>query len=187
MLMGEMIWAQVFGALAAAVFIASVQFKKKTNILIALVINTILAAIGLALLGAWSGLTTNLVTLLPAIFVYYYDKKHEKGNPAMAVPFLVMLIVVWGCVASNFYDILALIGSSAYVFSLFQKQENTIRKLLIFNQLAWVAYNLVVGMYSGALFGLGFIVSDSVALVRFRKDSPPKRPIQHHHKRRIFG
>ncbi|MDR1300459.1 MAG: YgjV family protein [Candidatus Nomurabacteria bacterium] len=177
--MDNFILAQIFGVLASAAFIISVQFKQKVKILVALIINTILLVISLALLGAWSGVTTNLVTLLPALYVYYCCEKHRKISPAMALPFLAVLLVAWAFVFSSIYDILALIGSTFYVISLFQKRENTIRQLLIGNQVAWAFYFLVSGLYTSLVFGVCFIISDAVALHRFRHKKHHARALHH--------
>jgi hypothetical protein len=123
----------------------------------------------LALLGAWSGFTTYSLSLLPTVYIYYLDKRHHRAKPATAWVFWAILLVGWLMAYSSTVDILALIGSSVYVFSLFQRNENNIRSMLIVNQAAWTSYNLIVGLYTAAFFGFCFIISDIIAIHRFSK------------------
>ena len=180
MLVNGFFLAQILGAIAAIIFIASVQFKNKRHIVYFLIANTLIAMSALALLGAWGGLMTNFMSLLPTLYIYYLDKHHRRPRPVTAWVFWVLLFLGWLAIYSDPVDILALIGSSVYTFSLFRRHENEIRSMLVVNQVAWVSYNVAVGLYTGAFFGLCFIVSDVIAIARYRKHRRWHRRSAHH-------
>jgi hypothetical protein len=188
--MDNFIWAQIIGVIATLTFIISVQCKKKHHILMFVMANAALAALSFVLLGAWSGMMTNLLSLVPTIFAYHLDRKAKKSHTLMAVPFLALVLAGWSFTYSNAFDFLALFGTSVYVISLFQSEGNSIRQLLIANQIAWTTYNVISKLYSGAFFGVCFLISDIIALYRFRKG---KKPLAAHekrhakHRRTIFG
>ncbi|MDR2524210.1 MAG: YgjV family protein [Candidatus Nomurabacteria bacterium] len=173
--------AQILGAVAALIFICSVQFKDKRHMVYFLVANTLVAGAALALLGAWGGFMTNMLTLLPALYIYYKsDKRHGKVRPGLMWLFLAIMFVGWLLIAPTVIDIFALVGSSVYICSLFQRKENSIRVLLLINQVMWLVYYSVVGQYPGLIFGVGFVVSDIIALHRFSKGhKKARRSVSH--------
>ncbi|MCL2869755.1 YgjV family protein [Candidatus Saccharibacteria bacterium] len=162
------ILAQLFGALAALACIISVQFRDKRHIIYMLITETLLNAVALTLLGAWGGLTTNLISLLPALYIYYMGRKKKKPHLLMIIPFLLVLVAGWGVVYSGWFDILPLIGSSVYTIALFLKKEKNIRQLLVVNRVVWLGYDLIFGLLSAAVFDASFLISDTIALYRFR-------------------
>ncbi|MCL1929683.1 YgjV family protein [Candidatus Saccharibacteria bacterium] len=178
--MDSFVVAQILSAVAAVIFISSIQFKDKRHIIYFFIASTLIAMSALALMGARSGLMMNFVTLLPTLYIYRQGKHRRRLKPATAWVFWALLLVGWLAVYSGPVDILALIGSSIYVFSLFQRHENNIRGMLVVNQIAWVSYNLVIGLYTGAFFGVCFIVSDIVAIKRYHKHRRWHRRSTHH-------
>jgi hypothetical protein len=183
--METFIIAQILGAFGSLAFLIGVQLKKKNSIIAFLLANTIIWTVAMFLVGAWSGMITNTVTLLPALYAHYVNshKKVKKNNSYIFAMWLV-LFGCWIISAMHLIDILPLIGSSIYMFSLFQKKENTVRKMLLGNQASWVIYDLVMGLYSGALFGTCIIISTLIALYRYKKgrqERPPRTHRWHHH------
>lgn len=172
--------AQFLGAFAAIIFITSVQFKDKRHIVYFLIANTLISIAALALLGAWAGLMTNIITLFPTLYIYHSDKHHHQPKPVTAWIFWTLLLCCWLIVYARPVDFLALIGSSVYIFSLFQRHENNIRGMLVVNQVAWTSYNVIIGLYAGAFFGVCFIISDIIAIMRYHKHRHWHRRATHH-------
>jgi len=132
---------------------------------------------------------TNTITLIPALYAQYINTKPgAKLNSLYVFIIWLILFIFWLINATNLIDVLPLIGSSIYTISLFQRKPNSIRKLLIANKLVWVIYDLIVGLFSGALFGTFIIISTAIALYRYRKKPKKSRknkaPIHHHLYRR---
>jgi len=179
-------WAQIVSAISSLIFIASVQLKDKRHIVYMLIVNTLVGGVSLALLNAWSGFTTNLVSLLPALYVYHLDKHHRKTNMSAGIPFMMLQIICWFIVfihpdiPSTWFDIFPLIGGSLYIFSLFLKRENQIRRLLLWNTLAWMVYFVVIGQFTGLAFSTCFVISDLVALHRFSRGHKKAHRAVHH-------
>jgi hypothetical protein len=179
--MNAFIFAQILGAIAAIIFMVSVQFKDKRHIVYFLIAQTLIATSAMIFLGAWSGVTINLLALLPTLYIYHSGRHHHyRVDHTMAIFFSAILFVGWLLTYTAPVDLLALIGGTVYVFSLFQKQENNIRAFLLVNQIAWVSFNLIIGLYTGALFGILFIASDLIAIHHFAKGHRTPRRAVHH-------
>jgi hypothetical protein len=179
--METFVLAQVLGAIGSLAFLVGVQLKNKQSILLFLIANTLIWSLAMFLVGAWSGLISNSITLLPALYAHHVNS--QRGAKAKSSYVLAMWLVLFGCwlvAASQFVDIFPLIGSSIYMFSLFQKKPSTVRKMLVFNQLAWLVYDLTQMLYSGAFFAGCIIISTVIALYRYRRDKPSQHKRYYH-------
>jgi len=167
--MDSFLLAQVLSAIGSIIFISSVQFKQKRHIIYFLVASDLIGIASVALLGAWGGFTTTAISLLPTLYVYYLGQHRHRPRPQVAWLFWLILLFGWLAVYSSPVDILAFIGSSIYTFSLFQRNENDVRSMLVVNQIAWLAWDLIVGLYVGAFFAICFLASDAIAIMHYRK------------------
>jgi hypothetical protein len=178
----EAFWlAQVLGAIASTAFLVGVQLKNKQSIIVFLIANTVIWTLAMFLVGAWSGMITNLITLIPALYAHHINSgRKTKANRSYIFAMWLLMFCCWLVLAMQVVDILPLIGSSIYMLSLFQKKPNAVRKMLVANQTAWLAYDLTMGLYSGAFFGACIIISTLVALYRYR-DALPSQHKRYYH------
>ncbi|MDR3125483.1 MAG: YgjV family protein [Candidatus Nomurabacteria bacterium] len=177
--------AQILGAIGSTAFLIGVQLKNKRSIIIFLIFNTAVWTLAMFLVGAWSGMVTNTVTLIPALYAHHINSQRgARANRSYIFAMWLLMFCCWLVTSMQLIDILALVGSSFYMFSLFQKKSNAVRKLLLINQSAWIIYDFAMQIYTGAFFGVAIFVSTLVALYRYRADKPRKRKryyYWHHH------
>jgi hypothetical protein len=179
--METVLLAQILGALGSTAFLIGVQLKSKQSIIVFLIINTVIWTLAMFLVGAWSGMVTNTITLLPALYAHHINSRRgAKPNQSYLFAMWLLMFCCWLVSSTYLTDILPLIGSSVYMFSLFQKNASSVRKMLLINQSAWVIYDFTNQLYSGVLFGVCIIASTAIALYRYRKDKPTKHKRYYH-------
>jgi hypothetical protein len=178
----ETFWiAQILGAIGSTAFLVGVQLKKKQSIIIFLIANTLIWTLAMFLMGAWSGMVTNTLTLIPALYAHHINSnRRAKVNRSYVFAMWLLLFCCWVVTAMHVVDLLAVIGSSVYMVSLFMKKPNTVRKMLVANQAAWLAYDLMMNLYTGAFFAACIIISTLVALYRYRTDRPSQHKRYYH-------
>jgi hypothetical protein len=159
--------------------------KNKQSIIVFLIANTLIWTLAMFLVGAWSGMITNTITLIPALYAHHVNtKRGARLNRSYLFAMWLLLFCGWLVSAMQLIDILPLIGSSIYMFSLFQKKPNAVRKMLLANQAAWFIYDLSMGLFSGAFFGACIFISTLIALYRYQTKTPKKSKrylLWHHH------
>jgi hypothetical protein len=178
----ETFWlAQILCAIGSTAFLIGVQLKKKQSIIVFLIVNSLVWTLAMFLVGAWSGMMTNLAALIPTLYAHHINSsRRAKANRSYIFVMWLLLFCCWLVSAIHVIDILPLIGSSIYVLSLFQKKPSAVRKMLVVNQAAWLAYDLAMGLYTGAIFGAGIIISTLIALYRYRTDKPSQHKRYYH-------
>jgi hypothetical protein len=173
--------AQILGALGSLAFLIGVQLKSKQSIIVFLIANTVIWTLAMFLVGAWSGMITNTITLIPALYAHHVNSQRgAKPNQSYIFAMWLVMFCCWIVSAIHFVDIFPLIGSSAYMLSLFQKKPTRLRKMLLVNQAAWVIYDLSKALYPGAFFGVCIIISTAIAIYRYRSDKPTKHKKYYH-------
>lgn len=85
--------AQGFGALSMVSSICSMQFKKRKQILIALLCLSVFAALNLIFLGSLSAAYITLFAILEMLVNYLFERR-EKTVPRLVVG--AMWFVMWG-------------------------------------------------------------------------------------------
>jgi len=168
------ILAQIFGLLASAAYIASVQFKKKSHILLLMLSNSLLGIVSFALLEAWAGTIIYVVGTFVATTIYLLEKHDKKVSWPIIVAFVVAEIVPWTIGYQDWYDILPLAGTLLWIVSMLQRDENRLRWFIIISSVLWVIYEVITNAYVMVLTD-GFAVASAViAIIRFRKGKDVK-------------
>lgn len=163
------IMAQVFGLLASAATIASVQFKKKEHILILVIIGSIFFTINYVLLEAYSGAATCALGVVISSTIFLVEKMGRRVKWWLAAIFALALLVSVILTFQTHIDILPFVSSMFWLSSMLQRDENRLRWLLMGNTVGWAIYGIVMAAYTGLIASVFSIVSISIALIRFRK------------------
>ena len=166
------IFGQVIGLFGMAANTLAVQLKQKKQILLAFIAGAFLWAASMAVLGAWAGAVSCVISGVLTIINYFFEKK-ERPLPTWLLGVFIALVSGAGMMTyGQIYDVLPVVGSVAYILSIAQKKESRIRKIMIVNTAAWVIYNIMVAAYVGLFSNVVFLISTVTAMIRldFKKE-----------------
>lgn len=160
---------QVVGILATVGCLALPLFKKKWQMLVALIAVNGLLALNLLLLGRISsGIIVNLLAVVQA-GVTLWRVLRGKDTPVWENVLFLVLYVAGGALGfKTLIDMLPIIGAVFNMLSTFQRNEQKSRFLLMLNAVAFASYYAILGSTS-ALAEAGVVVTSILAMIRYRK------------------
>lgn len=158
----------IFALLAVGVFIFSIQFKRKKDILLAQTFANFFYSISYLVLNAYSAVVMNFISAIRAYIFYLYAKKRKKPPFYLLFIFIVSILIILYFVYKDLYSLIPPLITIAYFISTYCKNPKVIRVVFLVCGFIWIFYNLKVGAYV-ALIGNSFeIISGIIALRRFR-------------------
>ena len=163
------ILAQISGLLATVAQVIGVQFKKKTHILIFVIINSIFFTISFWLLGAYSGAVVCALGVLISVAIYFIERSGRRVNLPIVLVFFVIELAAIILTYSTPWDILPGAASIFWLISILQSNENNLRFLLIISHVCWAVYGVINMAYTSVLDDFFTITSSAIAMIRYRK------------------
>lgn len=171
---------QIFGLMSTVCTVILPFFRKKWQILILNIAINVLVAANMVMIGQiGSAAFLCMVAVVQSIVSMRHD---SKGTPvslveqilfgALYVGFGVLGIVtapgfVWELSRANLLELMPIMGALMLMFSVFSKDEQTLRKFLLANAVIWTVYSAIVG--STVFFtDLASTISVSAALYKYR-------------------
>ena len=172
---------QICGLLSTVCTIILPFFRKKWQILALNIGINLLVAGNMVLIGQiGSAIFLCLVAVVQSIVSMLHDTKGTPVSLAEKILFLVLYTgfgffgivsapnFVWELSWANALELLPIIGALMLMFSVFSKEEQTLRKFLLANALIWTCYTGIIG--STVFFtDLASTVSTATALYKYRK------------------
>lgn len=159
----------VVSVLSIFLYVASVQFKKKRNILITQIFASICYLIVYVIKGAWSGVAIEFLEQVKDI-VFINIEKHNKK-----IPFLVLFVFIGLLITVSiiFYDgvlsLLPLVINILLFVSTYFRNPKYIRWIMLISGALWAVYNIYVGAYIIVIGNLLEIISAVIAIIKYRK------------------
>lgn len=155
--------------LSIFLYIISVQFKKKENILITQIGASTCYLIVYIIKGAWSGVCVEILEELKnSIFICI--EKNQKKIPLYVLMIFLLLLV---SVSIIFYDgplsLLPLFINILLFISTYFKNPKYIRYTMIIAAILWGIYNIYVGAYIICIGNALEIVSAVIAIIRHKE------------------
>jgi len=178
------IGAQIFGFLTLVFSVISVQMKKRANILLLFTIAAGFAGVVYWLLEAHSGFALNMIGAVACLLAAILARK-DKLLPRWALAiFAFSTIGVWALVYETPIDVTVLMAQMFYFLALAVKEPNLVRAMMMLNMIGWMFYNISVGAFVNVANNTFFLISDSIAMIRYRKvNKGKKRAKAKNHKR----
>lgn len=172
---------QILGLCSTVCTIVLPFFKKKWQILALNIAVNLCVALNLLLIGQFgSGAFLCLVAIVQSVVSMVHTNKGTKVALWEQILFFGLYVGfgVFGIVTApgfipevnygNLLELMPIIGALMLMFSVFAKDEQTLRKFLLANALIWTAYTALVG--STAFFtDLFAAISTTAALWKYRK------------------
>lgn len=161
------ILAQILSFIAMAINAVAVQLKTKKQILLTIVISNLLFVISYILLKAYVGaLTCGIVAIEIIINTILEDKGKSTPRP-LIILYLIISIVLGIITFGNYMDLLPIIASILFIFTLRQAKEKYVRLLILGNLTSWIIYDFLVRAYLAGISDLFIISSTITAIIRY--------------------
>ena len=172
---------QALGLAATLCTIILPFFKKKWQILVLNICVNLFIALNFVLIGQiGSAVFLCAVAIFQSIDSMIHDVKGTPITLAEQVLFLLLYVgfgffgmvtapgFVWAVTPANALELMPIVGALMLMFSVFSKDEQTLRKFLLANAAIWTVYTGIVG--STAFFA-DFIAmcSTAAALFKYRR------------------
>ncbi len=147
-------------------YVMSVQFKKKKDILITQIFASICYLIVYVIKGAWSGVSIEVLEEVKD-FVFINIENKKKKIPVIVLIIFIMLLIF---VSVIFYDgvlsLLPLVINILLFVSTYYKNPKYIRWVMLISGFLWGIYNVYVGAY---IIVIGNILEMASAIIAIKK------------------
>ncbi|MBQ7202051.1 YgjV family protein [Candidatus Saccharibacteria bacterium] len=161
--------AQIFGVLGVIASVCSMQFKKRRQIFIALLLLNLFSALNFVFLGTFSSAYVCFFAVAEMLINHLFERKN-KPVPKWVVGIYIIVNILLGAIAfTGPLDVIPIVCALIFCATLLTKNEQNIRKLMLLNQALWLVYDLTVGAYFFAVSNVLTIISTAIALYRFSK------------------
>lgn len=158
----------IVSVISIFLFIISVQFKNKKDILIIQTLSSICYMIVYFLLKAYSGATIELVEQTKNIVFIEYEKNNKDIPLLVLLLFIGLLIIITILTYNGLNSIMPLIIYILYFLSSYFKNPKTIRTTMILCAIIWMLYNYSIGAYLMIIGNILEIVSAVISLIRYK-------------------
>lgn len=159
--------ANFFGALALLSNIFGIQSKKKKYIMISFILANLFLVINFILLKAYSGAIICFISVIETSINYIYDKNKRKYPVALICIYIIISLICGLFAFKNVIDILPVLSSIIFAFTIIQKKERNIRILTLSFISLFVAYDFIVGAYAALLSAVIYCISIAIAIIRY--------------------
>ncbi len=160
----------IVSVISIFLFIISVQFKNKKDILIIQTLSSICYMIVYFLLKAYSGATIELVEQTKNIVFIEYEKNNKDIPLLVLLLFIGLLIIITILTYNGLNSIMPLIIYILYFLSSYFKNPKTIRTTMILWAIIWMLYNYSIGAYLMIIGNILEIISAVISLIRYKKN-----------------
>ena len=161
--------AQIFGVLGVIASVCSMQFKKRRQIFVALLLLNLFSALNFVFLGTFSSAYVCFFAVAEMLINHLFERKN-KPVPKVVVGIYIIVNILLGVISfMGPLDVIPIVCALIFCATLLTKNEQNIRKLMLLNQALWLVYDLTVGAYFFAVSNVLTIISTAIALYRFSK------------------
>lgn len=163
---------QIFGLVAMALNIVSVQFKKPRQLFICRMVSGLLWALNFLFLGSPTGAIINLVNIVRSVFLL-----REKTSTKPFLYITILLYTVTGLLTMDYHlsilllvDFLIIVGQVADSIGMWTKNLRYIRRCQLFAiSPIWLIHNILVFSIGGIITETFTMISTLIAMYRYRE------------------
>lgn len=158
----------IISIIGVILFVLSIQFKEKKDILLVQIGASFAYMLSYLLLKAYSGFYIELVEQIKDYFFYNYEKRKQKIPIILLIIFISLLIIISIFTYDGFLSLLPLFINIVYFISTYFKNPKSIRISILLMAFVWIIYNYYVGAYVIIIGNIIEIISALVSLKRFK-------------------
>lgn len=160
---------QALGIVATVCCFALPLFKKKWQMLLVSATSNLFFALNLILIGdVGSAIIVNLLAIVQTLLSLWHVQKDRPVTVAENIIFLIGYIICGSFGFHRALDVLPILGAIFNMLSVFQRDEQKTRILILLNASTFFIYYIVVG--STNMFAeLLAVITTVIAMVKYRK------------------
>lgn len=162
---------QLLGLVPSVISFSSLQSQNRSRILILQIVCSVMWFAHYALLGGFTAVLLNCVSILRAVLCYYNDKNWAKSKL-----WLFLLCAMYaGCSLltwDGLYCLLPCISMILTTVALWSRNLRLTRLLFLINSPFFLIYDIVTGSYTCAVMEVCAFISFIVAIYRFDIKKP---------------
>jgi hypothetical protein len=166
--MTDIIWGQIFGALATVATVLSYQVNTKKGVLIIQTVSTSFTCLSYLFLGASAGLVLNFVCIIRN-FIYYFLKDGSRANRISAYSLAVIMVILGAISWQGWYSLLMIAALPINTVFLSYGKPQLLRKSILLTSSLIFIYDIFVFSMGGLANESLAIISSIVGIARFAK------------------
>lgn len=159
----------IISIMSIFLYVMSVQFKKKENILSMQIGASICYLIVYIIKGAWSGVFIEILEEIKNFVFIKIEKNNKKIPIYILIIFITLLVGVSICFYDGILSLLPLFINIILFTSTYFKNPKYIRYTMLICGLLWGIYNIYVGAYIICIGNFLEILSATISIIRYKK------------------
>ncbi len=158
--------ANIIDFVAAMVQVGSGAIKKKSRILVVQIIQLLMQAVSMLLLGGVTGAVSNVLSCFRN-YLCYKEKLNNVWKAVLIIASIAMTIVLND---QGFLGIIPVIVCTVYIIFMDVKDPVKFKLLVTLSFIPWIFYHFILMSYTGALFDAATVVTNGITLFRMIKE-----------------
>lgn len=168
---------QAIGFVGMAVSIISFQTKSYQKIIWLRVISEIIFAVQYFLLGAYTGMVSNILSCVTNS-VYRIRVKKNKSNKVCRIVFVCLFVLVGGLTWQGMITVLVVSAKVLSTIANGMGNSKTIRYMNLGIMMLWNVHDIIVFSIAGVLCNMATIVSILIAIFRIDRKKKMENPVE---------
>lgn len=163
-----LIFAQIIGLLAVALFLISYQQKKRKRIIACNAMSRILYILQYVMLSAFEGAVLDVLGTISSLMAHNKGKGIIKKHTRLMFIIINLIFVAAGVLLyKNIFSICALIGVMLHTIAFWITDERIIRRVSFLGSPFWLIFNLTNAAYGSAVGDFLSMLSIGIAIYRY--------------------
>ena len=158
--------ANIIDFVAAMVQVGSGAIKQKTKILIVQIVQLLMQAVSMLLLGGVTGAVSNVLSCFRN-YLCYKEKLNTAWKVILIVASIAMTIVLN---EQGWLGVIPAVVCTAYIIFMDVKDPVKFKLLVTLSFVPWVIYHFMIKSYTGAIFDAATVVTSGITLFRMIKE-----------------
>lgn len=163
--MNSIVIGNIISLIGSLIMIAIGLLKKKKQILLAQCAQFSIMGVGQAVLGGFSGVVSNIVSILRNLICLKW---------AFTLRFKVVFIVIQILLTAAIRPVgiigwLPAVAACTYTWFLDLKNEKLLKTVMIFGQLLWIVYDFSIQNYTALAFDVFTVISNCIGIIMLKK------------------
>ncbi len=158
--------ANIIDFIAAMIQVVSGTIKKKSKILVVQIIQLLLQAVSMLLLGGVTGAVSNVLSCFRN-YLCYKEKLSKSWKIVIILVSIVMTILLND---QGFLGIIPTVICTVYIIFMDVKDPIKFKLLVTLSFVPWIIYHFALRSYIGAIFDVATVISNGITLYLMIKE-----------------
>ena len=168
------ILSQVFAIFATITLSASYLVKDKKSILFLCIVTAIFFGVEYFLLGAYTGVAMDVVSIVSNIWFYLNEKNNKKNKIEVLIILLGLMLILSIFTYTNIFSFVSMMASMLFTYSVWQDSTKLYKILAIPTCILWIMYNAYYKSIVGITIQIVLLVFAIIGIVKYQKNVEKK-------------